>query len=129
MVPEQLLVYIRQNIAAGFKKEEVAQALKNAGWAPQDIEQGFAALDNPALVEQKIQATTDAAEFARIQEELRRAQTRNSRFSETSPANAGNNIMAAWLIKKGIVKNEAQANMVLIGLSLVMLAFAAWRLL
>ncbi len=129
MVPEQLLVYIRQNIAAGFKKEEVAQALKNAGWAPQDIEQGFAALDNPALVEQKVQATTDAAEFARIQEELRHAQTRNSRFSETSPANAGNSTMAAWLIKRGIVKNEAQANMVLIGLSLIMLAFAAWRLL
>lgn len=43
-MPEQELInYIKQNLAAGFSEAEIRQALIDAGWQPQEVAEAFAA--------------------------------------------------------------------------------------
>jgi len=50
MVTQQLLDYIRQNLAAGLVRADIEKALLVAGWAAQDIADGFTAIEHPGAI-------------------------------------------------------------------------------
>lgn len=54
MINQQLLEYIRQQLAAGVAKEEVKKALATQGWNEQDINEGFATLEKPQAPTQAV---------------------------------------------------------------------------
>jgi hypothetical protein len=79
MPTHQLLDYIRQNLAVGLSRADIEKGLLTAGWAAQDITDGFTAIEHPEAVvpapvvpaaPQVSPANDNAAETARIQKEL-----------------------------------------------------------
>lgn len=48
MINQQLLEYVRQQVAAGVAKEEILKALISQGWNEQDVDSSFAALQPAA---------------------------------------------------------------------------------
>ena len=50
MVTQQLLDYIRQNLAAGLVRADIEKALLAAGWTAQDISGGFTMIEHPGAV-------------------------------------------------------------------------------
>ena len=50
MATQQLLDYIRQNLAAGLVRADIEKALLAAGWVAQDITDGFTLIEHPEAV-------------------------------------------------------------------------------
>ncbi len=135
MLTEQLIDYIRQNLAAGFGKEDLQKTMLSAGWSAEDIAAGFAAVANlsaipaasPAPAQAVSSANSNAAEVARIQAEIARNQARAAKLgpahTSADPSQKG---IIGWLIKKKIVANGQQANLVLIGIFILVVMLIAW---
>lgn len=132
MAKPQLLDYIRTNLAESFSRQEIEQALVAAGWATSDVAEAFIEIEHPEAVTISPQVPVDpalasAAEEARIQQELElEAKRRKSRGStaNTNPSTASGII--GWLIRKGIVRTESQANILLIAVSASAIFLAVW---
>ncbi len=58
MVNQQLLDYIRQQLAAGVSKEEIIQSLITTGWQGQDINDAFSTIGTQIAPQQMQQAPT-----------------------------------------------------------------------
>jgi hypothetical protein len=49
MVNQQLLDYVRQQVAAGISKDVIKKALATQGWSEQDVNEAFSVIEHPAL--------------------------------------------------------------------------------
>ena len=47
MTNPQLLEYVRQQLSAGFSKDDIKQNVLTAGWPAEDVDAAFAAIDAP----------------------------------------------------------------------------------
>ena len=133
MVTQQLLDYIRQNLAAALVRADIEKALLASGWAVQDITDGFTAIEHPgsmvpppkvsAPAPRVSPANDNAAEEARLLHELAlEAKRQKWRGATTSTAVVGGII--GWLIRKKIVEKEAQAYIALIGVAIIVIVLA-----
>jgi hypothetical protein len=133
MVTPQLLDYIRQNLATGLARADIEKALVAAGWAVQDITDGFTAIEHPgsavpppvvpAPAPRVSPPNDNAAETIRIQKELElEAKLQKWRGATASTPVIGGII--GWLIRKKIVEKEAQANIALIGVAIIAIVLA-----
>ncbi len=132
MVSPRLRDYIIQNRAAGYADVDIKNALLGSGWSAQDIGEGFATGPTvPTAAAQTLQPSdsarqrSNAAEGARIQEELRLEQMRQQQRSSVSSVASTASGMIEFLVRKGIAKDELQANTMLVG-AIVLLLFFAW---
>ena len=132
MVTQQLLDYIRQNLANGLARADIEKALLAAGWIAQDVTDGFTAIEPPGVVvpppvisapapqvsSPVLTADDNAAETARIQHELELEAKRQKWRGATveTPVIGG---IIGWLIAKKIVEKESQANIALIGVAII----------
>lgn len=55
MVTDQLLSYVKEQLAAGVSKDAIQNALAGQGWSLEDIQQALAASAAPAVVVQPVQ--------------------------------------------------------------------------
>src|ERR1035437_3594857 len=132
MGTQPLLDYIRQNLAAGLARADIEKALFAAGWAAQDITDGFNAIENPGVAMPPsairapaphvsgpvVSANDNAAEVARILHEVElEAKRQKWRGSTTSTPVVGGII--GWLIAKKIVEEESQANIALLCVAVI----------
>jgi hypothetical protein len=125
---------------AGFTDADLQKTLIAAGWSAQDVSAAFAALSTPASVMPPpviapaqpapvitpTIPTSNVSEEARIQEELRKEELRQSnQLVAGSSTNKSAKGMAGFLISKNIVQSESQANILLVGIILLAL-FGTW---
>lgn len=125
MVTDQLLTYIRQNLANGLARPDIEKALRAAGWQPDDITGGFNTIEHPVVPPPAPSssvaspAESNAAEVARIQRELE-AQAKRRGLSNAptvgTPTTGG---ITGWLIRKKVVEEESQANVALLGVAVI----------
>jgi hypothetical protein len=122
MVNDQLLTYIRQSLASGLKKPDIEKALLSAGWIAMDIRAGFESLDKP--VAPPIVDDNDA-ETARILHEVEVEMKRHKwRGADASTPIVGG--MIGWLIAKKLAHDEVQANLMLLGVSIIIIVLTVW---
>ena len=133
MVNPQLVNYIANNFRAGFSKEDTEKALLQSGWSATDIQAAFYAIEHPAptptVVPPPVPTAQEAvdAETKRIQEELERENSKNgTRRSRNSTVAPGEKGIIGILMRMGLAKNIQQANMIMIGISLVCIGLAVY---
>ena len=123
MVTPQIVNYIRQNLAAGLVKEDIEKALLGAGWAAQDITDGFNTIEHPKISMSSQSTSTpaqddSATETARIQNELE-LEARRQKWRATTANTPVVGGIIGWLIAKKIVEGELQANLSLLGVAII----------
>ncbi len=151
MANPDLISYIKQN-STQFSRPILTQHLVAAGWQRADIDAAFAEIDGVpgGPIQTPTQTTPEAnvdfiAQMQQRREEAARAGTGSIMEGNTeirpnaAPANmyAGQRAANAgeqkgiigMLIKTGLVKTEAQANIVMIVFIIAMLGATAWLLL
>lgn len=151
MLNEQLVSYIREN-ASKFPKQTLTQALMAQGWAVGDIAAAFSNVERervsiPAGQEPSAAQTQDAAFLAEMEKRRRegsglipptivegnteiRPFVSASRYldNEATSRTAPKGIIGL-LIHTGLVKNEKQANIVMIASIFVFVGITAYLLL
>ena len=127
MVAPELTQYITQSRAGGFTEEQILGALRAAGWAEDVIAEAFGAPAAPSTpqVEQPIPASSTEAELTRIQQELEQTKKRFHTHT-TGEVQVGGII--GLLMRKHIVTNESQANVLMIATSLLCISLSVWIL-
>ena len=119
MVSSEILQYIAQNKAAGFTQEQIVTALRAAGWAEEMIAEAFSGAPTtggapaPNTNSEETDQNTEA-ELARIQNELEQAKGRF--HAHADPVDQGTRGLTGWFIRRHLVKNEQQANVLMIAL-------------
>jgi hypothetical protein len=143
MTDPVLLDYIRQNLGKGISRSDIEAALLAARWSTPEITEGFEAIEHPEASATSTPAARpphpsqhppptspaddNAAEVARIEEELaREAQRQKWRGATTSTPVVGGII--GWLIARKVVSDELQANEVLIGIVVGAIVLSTWLL-
>ncbi len=133
MVTPELLQYITQSKTAGFSTAQIEAALRAAGWAEDAITEALygatavsATRSNPQT---NISPSTQAAqptdtELARIQDELEEA--KKGFHTHTNPPEQQERGIMGFLIRKQVVQNEAQANLLMIAISLLSIGTSVW---
>ena len=139
MITQQLLDYIRQNLATGVARADIEKALLAAGWSVQDISGGFTMIEHPEAVMppppvvpvsapqvsmQVASVNDDAAETDRIRHEVELEVKRQKWRGATTNTPVVGGIIG-WLIAKKIVEEESQANIALIGVAVISIVLAA----
>lgn len=125
MVTPDILEYIRTNLANGFAKEDLQKTLMASGWSEADIQSAFQTLESGA---QGV-ATPPESEEQRIANELAREQLRQKNRPASVPTTqtTGATGMIGFLITKGIVQNESQANVLLGAIAAIAFGVAVWN--
>jgi hypothetical protein len=143
MANPQLVQYIKDNSAKGISREVLTKTLTEAGWSASDVQDAFVANANPAALSPATPAPTStvpaqnssSAEFLAQMEERRKKAEAEKVFIPTTPAGKSKvptstivteTGLIGLLLKTGVVKTKQQANMVLIGVLVVVLALVAW---
>jgi hypothetical protein len=132
MITPQVLEYILQNIAAGLARADIEKSLLAAGWAAQDISDGFNTIERPkvSMPSQAASAPAqddNAAETSRIQHELEQEAKRQKNASWYKGATISTPVVGSiigWLIRKKIVEEESQANVALLGVAIIAIVLA-----
>ena len=140
MVIQGILSYIEQNLVAGYSEAQVTDTLLAAGWKAEDVTDTFAAHSNPTTsitppapppntpptgATFTTSAVSDeVAEIARIQAEIARDTPRRN-ISADATSNSGGG-MVGWFVARGVVQNESQATLLLIGVIILSLGASVW---
>ncbi len=134
MITDQLLTYIKEQIAQGRSRAEIEAALSASGWDVTDIAAGFEAVYPGAPTTPKISTPSNNAqsevdaEVARIQAELATSKKR-SPYSPAGEVQTGETGIVGWMIRKNLVASKNQANAVLLMLIVVFFGLTLWVLL
>jgi hypothetical protein len=134
MVAPELLQYITQNKAAGFTEEQIQNALRAAGWAEEMISEAFSSAATIsgggiplAQSTSQQQSTGIENELTRIQNELEQA--KKGFHAHADPEAQSGRGLTGLLIRRHIVRSEAQANIYMIAVSLICISASVWLLL
>lgn len=151
MAHPDLVTYIQQN-SANFSRPILTQHLVAAGWQLADVEAAFAELASPgvpAAVPPVQHAPDPQADFIAQMQKRREEAARAGRgpivegnteirpsaspaaqyLAQQTTEGAQQGGIIGLLIKSGLVKTQAQANIVMLAFVAVMLGFTAWLLL
>ena len=78
MINQQIFNYILNNFSAGFSKEATEKALLDSGWAKEDIDAAFYAVDHPETIEPStIQTPVQKSDQDEIAAEVEREYKKN----------------------------------------------------
>ena len=131
MVAPELLQYITQNKAAGFSEEQIIVALRAAGWAEDAIAEalsGSIAVSGGSVATPPTNPQTGPSteeELARIQNELAQANNKFHPHQDPHEQSQGGGLTGV-LVRKHIVQNEAQANILMILISVISISISVW---
>lgn len=135
MSTPELTTYIEEQKKAGFSRTEIEQALRASGWNATDIAIAFGDVPPPPTTTSPTSTSPEAflAEMQRRREAANVAQAQSPQTAQTQyaipqtvPELSGETGIIGFLIKKGIVSTKEQANMVLIGVIVVVVGITFW---
>jgi hypothetical protein len=125
MINEELLVYIRQNLAAGVSKADLEQNLRHADWSEKDIASGFEMVENPQIPPPPHKRTGNDA-MSKIKQEIEQAVkmqidvvSRKMQSPHDSAEPSSSKGIAAWMVNKKLAPRQSEANIALIGVMIL----------
>lgn len=128
MLNEQLLAYVRENLAAGFKRHDIEAALKSSGWDMLDIAAAFSAITGapPPPVASAAPAVSSLSDQQSINAEVSRLRALNKQPGQKKVPDAAETGIIGFMLRNNLASSKQMANILLVTCTILCAGLALW---